>query len=1811
MRIVRYHTGMKISRIAALAVFIIMAVTTPLAVLWPGAAPAGAASYNTINPDGDLGDWAADENMGADATKDLYLTWDESFLYIGWEGTDWGTEGNLFMYINTSAEGSRTSVEWDGTHTLPFKADHVFAVRDSTYYDLREFSGGSWNVIRNNGDWGEPAPFIGWTDDPVTEIALRRSDIGALDGVDIVIYAQWEDAHNVWASFPTDNPASGGGSEIFSHYYHIPTLTPGIPPNTVEVLENTGGVEPRDDAINLAIVWHQHQPYYKNVLTGKYEMPWVRVHASQEYLDSPKILMEHPGVTVTFNIVPSLIEQMEDYADGKVLDRNTEWLDKGIDGLTELEKHTMQFEFFWVPSWQYNMDSEASRFYHYLHNKTMHNLTPETIMMDTLLPDDELFDLMVLYHLFQISPWYIEGRYDEEERDEGLLALHDRYGGFKQEDLNYILERQMELVGSVMGVYKEARDRGQAEIITSPYAHPILPLLMMPGWYNEMGRFVQKEIWYDDVTEHLDMAREMYEGYFGEGPVGMWPSEQSVSQAVVAPIADSGIRWMISDEMVLSDSGFDTGDNNVLCRPYVVEDGGKKVHMVFRDRVISDRIAWQYGKMDAKAAVDDFLAYVGEVRSSLSDPGDSILTVALDGENWMFMSFDERDNGRLFLDELYGRLENTDWIRTVGVWDHINSHPPVPSRDTIDVLARDCPNGAGSWIDGTMSTWSGEEEESLGWERLIAARDLVAARQKEDPADPDLPAAWKSVYAAEGSDWFWWYGLDQDSGYDELWDELFKIHLMNIYTSLGEDLPPYLKNLWLPPEEPVRRATDVIDPGIDGHAIPGEWDGAYAFEDGDDAPVAGQWDIEGVEVGYSSRNLYVKIDMAQEDLHYLAEGGDAEIALYVGAPNARDMNIFSTNYVTKHGENPLNYPARWRIKVLLDEVLTSGRTKFALYEADGKENWVYKLDKTGDDAAVGEVIEMAVPFKTLGIAAGDEFRLRAVIANTSSGKDMDIAPKFPMSVTVPRDVSPEVVLYRLNDTVGDEKGDGDYVYPLAGDFKPGHGLWDIVSTEISATEYDLIFRLEFAELTNAWHLRQGFSHEIIQIYVDRDRKAGSGQIGMLPGANAEVEPAFAWEAVISATGDSVFVQQASGKKAATGCEASGSEETRIVEIIASKTLVGSDVAAYGYVVVVGSQDGFGTGKWRDVDVTPGVWTLGGGAAPNAADGKDYDPGIIDAALSPEDEPEQASIIGGYDVGTKKYARIPGITIPEIEQQIYGVKTKGITATGAIITWQTTKPGTSLVEYGTSETLGKSTGEDAEPDTAHTVILEGLSASTTYHFRVGSRDGADGERSYSDILYFNTTASEDDVPPMILLPGIDVINETVAEVHFLTDEVARGRVEYGENENELADTGWSDAFGKTHSFILSGLRAGATYYYRVWARDSSGNENDTGILAFFMTFGDDDDDDAGPAGGVGRVFRARAEGIGIGAGSFRSVEVKGAGAGDVLLVKGEVEKGEMDVLVMDRLNFSKYNGTLSGSPGYFSHYGTASRLSVAGPFDLLFVLPRSGTVVVVFDNTPAPLGGGRGDTNCTFGYEVELTRGAGGGGSDHNLSYGALPAETHDRSLFLLSGSYGYLELTDCEKGYRVRVELETDGEKVDVLLFSGSDYREYRIERSSRHLSYSFLTEGSRLNAARLDYVLVIPTDGTYYLVIDNTPIPSGGADSGRKVRVDVRITVDRTAPPLAVDYSGLSEREKVEVSPIIGTEDHMEYVLLAGAVLIGVIVVVIAYVWMRVRKVEGAMKRRREERADGTGGRVDEGGEGGRRNKKGDDRKESGGDGL
>ncbi|HIH84681.1 MAG TPA: hypothetical protein HA345_04655, partial [Candidatus Thalassarchaeaceae archaeon] len=261
-----------------------------------------------------------------------------------------------------------------------------------------------------------------------------------------------------------------------------------------------------------------------------------------------------------------------------------------------------------------------------------------------------------------------------------------------------------------------------------PYYHPIMPLLMMDGWTFEDGIRVNKDAWPDDVRAHLTNGMNLFEAELGFRPTGMWPSEEAVSPPMVQPVTDVGIQWMVTDEEILAKStisgggSIDVDDAAQLATPWMVEgDSGGEIAVIFRDRVISDRVAFQYGSMTPEAAVSDFLSYLDGIRSDLlaagEDPSEHLLTVAMDGENWMFMSeFQHTDNARPFIHEWYSRLESHPTVVTTTPSAFLEKNLTLPQIETI---------GTGSWIDGTLSTWAGEADESLAWQRLVEARTAL------------------------------------------------------------------------------------------------------------------------------------------------------------------------------------------------------------------------------------------------------------------------------------------------------------------------------------------------------------------------------------------------------------------------------------------------------------------------------------------------------------------------------------------------------------------------------------------------------------------------------------------------------------------------------------------------------------------------------------------------------------------------------------------------------------------------------------------------------------------------------------------------------------------------------------------------------------------------------------------------------------------------------------------------------------------------------------------------------------------------------
>ncbi len=1431
----------------------------------------GASTPTDILIDGDMSDWLQSTEMGVDENDvSLHLTWNSTHLFVGWNGTDWASndEGaDFFVYINTTSGGTSISKEWGYSHVLPFAADYALVLEDSNYHAIISEQDGVWQTTHEENVATDTHTFpdqryIGWSGNMQTEIAIPWTVIGSPTSLDFVVWSQWQNQGNVWASFPPQNPASSNGAETFTHMYHLPDRNSSIEPSSMEVIANSG-VNKAEDALNVAIVFHQHQPYYKNKLTGMFELPWVRVHAMTEYVDSPGILAQYPGTQVTYNLVPSFLEQLVDYHTNETPDIHTDFARRAwpvnpngtvadYPNATDLELHTMQFQSFWNSGWIYNVSSEdpnawvlpASMRYKELYDATLHNLKPATIMEDQLLSPQDLLDLQVLWYLFQFSPDYVQGEYSPfftepndrlAQQDQGLIDLFTKGGNFTPSDLTYVIDQQHAHMANVLPMYSQLAERGQVELTTTPYYHPIMPLLMMDGWTFEDGIRVNKDAWPEDVTTHLINGMDLFEEELGFRPTGMWPSEEAVSPPMVQPVSDVGIEWMVTDEEILAKSiplgggSIDVEDAANLATPWIVEgENGGEVAVIFRDRVISDRVAFQYGSMTPEAAVSDFLSYLDGIRSELisagEDPSEHLLTVAMDGENWMFMSeFQHSDNARPFIHEWYSRLSSHPTVVTTTPSEFLSKNHTHPRIETI---------GTGSWIDGTLSTWAGEADESLAWQRLVEARTALVEYESQNPNDSGLDLAWESLYIAQGSDWYWWYGLDQDSGYDEMWDVLFKVHLSNIYRAINLDLPPYLQDLWTNPALPDEVASAIIEPMIDGIALPGEWDGA-AFYSADS--VNGEdLDIESFHLGYDASNLYVRVDMTSPNqIRALNHSNDPDLAVYFMQPNARNFNEVQTNFRTYFGNQILGFPAKKMVAFDFAQLRDDGQAKWNLFDARGKvgenEQWALTGTSILGGCAGDEIYEFVIPWSDLGLAPRYTTRIKVVSAWSDSlsygdGEDVEIAPPAPAEIVLP-DLEEWVTLLEFDDAVGDENGDGDYTYPLASDFIPGSGLFDGTSLKISQSAWNARFEIKMKEMTDFWSLSNGFSHQIVQIYVDKGEST-SGRTQMLEGTNAQVHPDWAWEVAISATGEPGAVKAvdaATGETSAKGIEVSGDVETKTITITVSKSVIGNDVPNYRFIVVIGSQDGFGTGKWRDVDATAKTWRLGGGADPSTIDGVDYDPNILDIMLP---DGNQTSMLGSYDVLLQQFATLTGFELPEVAQQVYGAKVAGTTATSAILEWSTTQPESGVVNCSSNDNYSNEWNESllspsGDSSLSHTIQLSGLITSTTYSCVISVGDAP------SASLQFNTSDEIDITPPEILNLAVQVLSDGSLKVTWYTSEEATESIEI----NDQRFSGDVVALRKNHDIIFQpnfDLVALQTYTLSVTVSDASGNSNTSSI-----------------------------------------------------------------------------------------------------------------------------------------------------------------------------------------------------------------------------------------------------------------------------------------------------------------------------------------------------------------------------------------------
>ena len=444
--------------------------------------------------------------------------------------------------------------------------------------------------------------------------------------------------------------------------------------------------------INLCFVWHMHQPFYKDLATGMYRLPWTRLHALKDYYGMVKILEGFPNVHQTFNLVPSMIVQIEEYAAGKAADPFLDCAIRPADDLNEAEREFVLRYFF-----QANAGRMIYRYPRYGELFDAWKRAGENPRrVRAIFSAQDIRDLQVLSQL----AWFDEEFQAHDEEVKRLLAKERNYS---LDDQALMARKQREILAAVVPVYKEFASRGQIEISTTPFYHPILPLVCDSNIasVSHPGVPLPNRFHYpQDARWQLQSAREFIEREFGQAPAGLWPSEGSVSDEALAISAEVGFRWAASDNGVLAQTLHKTAGPDLTYKSYLWRQDDHQLRMIFRDHFLSDLIGFVYSKMSAEEAAGHFLDRIRANTQSFG--GDVLVPIILDGENaWEYFYY----NGRPFLRELYRRIGESSDLAALTVTEALERDDPR----TIDHIF------PGSWINANFDVWIGAAEDNRAW----------------------------------------------------------------------------------------------------------------------------------------------------------------------------------------------------------------------------------------------------------------------------------------------------------------------------------------------------------------------------------------------------------------------------------------------------------------------------------------------------------------------------------------------------------------------------------------------------------------------------------------------------------------------------------------------------------------------------------------------------------------------------------------------------------------------------------------------------------------------------------------------------------------------------------------------------------------------------------------------------------------------------------------------------------------------------------------------------------------------------------------
>ena len=1059
--------------------------------------------------------------------------------------------------------------------------------------------------------------------------------------------------------------------------------------------------------INLDIIYNDHQPLYTSVNSTYWMLPWAAVHL-EEYAEQALILQKGYRVNVTYSLSGSLLLQMDAIRDGNYNNsylmaalipqsqwNNTVYTEITHYGDTFLESFVQGYAYntttvrdileynlsFNSPSWVYSSDTPAGAEY-------AHLLSLETA--GKTLNNTDLTDALVEFFLWSVSYPIISGQLGIQYRNMTLLPMYNQtsfnIGEIPVIASYYPVEAKIALQAFSSDAISPSHS-GNAELMTTPFDHPILPLLLQSNWTDANGAEVYKGVWGTDVEAQLNIGRDIFYNNFGYYPVGQWTPEQAVSNAIVPYLYDSGVRWTSTDQAVLQESGILNSNLSsvqymeTLYQPYKVSENGSYVYVLFRDSTLSNDWGFNYGSIAGSqgnwAAVDDFMSYLKNVYYSIPSDhrNNTLVTVAIDGENWMFESPFPED-AVPFLEDLYTAIEqNSTWLNSVTPQQYLAANHTYTTISYLPTGSWNYQGFSGS-VSPYLTQWAGHPTQDQTWIQLTEVRKMVENFGQEHNLSQPVnltnfseamsypymydwntatlqqryDEAWFSIYAAEGSDYYFSFDPGDQNLYaqnDIVFDHEVRLDMANALEILGLPLTPYLNDSWKPPVIPTHWGNNqTVTPAMNGNILR-----TLSFPVGTGYSISNSSDWSGSYVyNYSLRsgNVSLRYEFNSSDLFILVSGpgihmrsimnGHTVLQIYFsnidpGRGTLVGLGVPGSELETNNGDL-LHFASEYYLESNFT-LRQRGLSNLSFYRSVNG-SWIHS-GQVGY-GIVSRYAEFEIPFSSVGLNAQDYLDFSVNIVS-HHGHHSDLLG--PMMVTIPQGTENFKLISSIRNRAP-SNGPGNYVYPTnTVDYPPDSVRMRWVNVSVSPTYAE--FSITFGNLSNVFDGPFGFSQPIVDIYVHTSNTS-SGNTAMLPGPNAKVTQSFAWQWVIQADGfpQNAYVQNYSGFVDNSGYFITSNLSLKEVNIFVPLATIGNNITKYGYVIVAGIQDGYGINGWDPVYSSPTEYQGGGSQGPNAPNIFSY---IAPYDVNTSINETQQSILSSYT--TESMASLPGIYLPRL------------------------------------------------------------------------------------------------------------------------------------------------------------------------------------------------------------------------------------------------------------------------------------------------------------------------------------------------------------------------------------------------------------------------------------------------------------------------------------------------------------------------------------------------------------------------------------